>query len=255
MGHGASMSLYDFANGDPVNSFDPDGRLATKAKNLGSQTWNAAKQDGAWLYDTVSNAGLMLVQGLMNTAAIGENMMLTGLPFGLETACERQADELNVYRSPMERAGAYQNNQFTAALQEMASVSATIYVTMKPSPTTPTVGTQPAAAPVTFNPANFADDVARIRADSLARYGSGEGVTAMAVQTTVVDLSKVVNPVTRPFADPIKLARQGPFDLSKYTPAWATVRNGAITLENGVTRIENARQSGVTHLPIMIFKE
>ena len=26
MGHAASMSLYDFANGDPVNRFDPDGR-------------------------------------------------------------------------------------------------------------------------------------------------------------------------------------------------------------------------------------
>ena len=28
MGHAASMSLYDFCNGDPVNGFDPDGRLA-----------------------------------------------------------------------------------------------------------------------------------------------------------------------------------------------------------------------------------
>jgi len=26
MGHGASMSLYDYCNGDPVNCFDPDGR-------------------------------------------------------------------------------------------------------------------------------------------------------------------------------------------------------------------------------------
>ena len=26
MGHGASMSLYDYCSGDPVNSFDPDGR-------------------------------------------------------------------------------------------------------------------------------------------------------------------------------------------------------------------------------------
>jgi RHS repeat-associated protein len=28
MGHGASMSLYDYCNGDPVNRFDPDGRVA-----------------------------------------------------------------------------------------------------------------------------------------------------------------------------------------------------------------------------------
>jgi RHS repeat-associated protein len=30
MGHAASMSLYDFCNGDPVNGFDPDGRIATR---------------------------------------------------------------------------------------------------------------------------------------------------------------------------------------------------------------------------------
>jgi RHS repeat-associated protein len=29
-GHAASMSLYDYANGDPVNYSDPDGRLASK---------------------------------------------------------------------------------------------------------------------------------------------------------------------------------------------------------------------------------
>ena len=37
MGHAASMSLYDFANGDPVNGFDPDGRLATGALNGGER--------------------------------------------------------------------------------------------------------------------------------------------------------------------------------------------------------------------------
>jgi len=37
-----------------------------------------------------------------------------------------------------------------------------------------------AAERTAFNPANFADDVARIRAESLARYGPGEGITAMA---------------------------------------------------------------------------
>ncbi|MDX2080388.1 MAG: RHS repeat-associated core domain-containing protein [Terrimicrobiaceae bacterium] len=34
MGHGASMSLYCFANGDPVNFHDPDGYLAVGAWNL-----------------------------------------------------------------------------------------------------------------------------------------------------------------------------------------------------------------------------
>ena len=34
MGHAASMSLYDFCNGDPVNCFDADGRLQKKAAEL-----------------------------------------------------------------------------------------------------------------------------------------------------------------------------------------------------------------------------
>jgi RHS repeat-associated protein len=33
MGHGASMSLYDYASNDPVNYFDPDGRFATNVVN------------------------------------------------------------------------------------------------------------------------------------------------------------------------------------------------------------------------------
>ncbi|MBS0631903.1 MAG: hypothetical protein JSS11_08320 [Verrucomicrobia bacterium] len=37
MGHGASMSLYDFANGDPVNYFDPDGRFG---KAFGSEAYD-----------------------------------------------------------------------------------------------------------------------------------------------------------------------------------------------------------------------
>jgi RHS repeat-associated protein len=34
LGHGSDMSLYAFANGDAVNGFDADGRLATKIKQL-----------------------------------------------------------------------------------------------------------------------------------------------------------------------------------------------------------------------------
>jgi RHS repeat-associated protein len=35
-GHGSSMSLYDFANGDPVNYFDPTGRLGKLVNRVGS---------------------------------------------------------------------------------------------------------------------------------------------------------------------------------------------------------------------------
>lgn len=33
LGHGASMSLYDYANGDPVNGLDPDGRFGKVVVN------------------------------------------------------------------------------------------------------------------------------------------------------------------------------------------------------------------------------
>jgi len=39
MGHGASMSLYDFANADPVNRIDPDGRCASGV-NGGLEEYN-----------------------------------------------------------------------------------------------------------------------------------------------------------------------------------------------------------------------
>ena len=44
MGHAASMSLYDFCNGDPVNGFDPDGRdsLGAFAGMAGFSSYEAA---------------------------------------------------------------------------------------------------------------------------------------------------------------------------------------------------------------------
>ena len=50
LGHGASMDLYSFAGGDPVNGFDPDGRIASRAtqafqdsisQSYGEQTFQA----------------------------------------------------------------------------------------------------------------------------------------------------------------------------------------------------------------------
>jgi RHS repeat-associated protein len=49
-GHAASMSLYDYANGDPINQFDPDGRLSV----------------GAW-----SNATVQQIQKSYTDYAIG----------------------------------------------------------------------------------------------------------------------------------------------------------------------------------------
>jgi len=41
LGHSASMSLYDYCNGDPVNGLDPDGRLGKKAVAAGYFTFSA----------------------------------------------------------------------------------------------------------------------------------------------------------------------------------------------------------------------
>lgn len=70
-GHEASMSLYDYANGDPVNYLDPDGRLAKQAAQKYGEAWQmqGAFMAGAWEgakgmghaiahpIDTVANAG------------------------------------------------------------------------------------------------------------------------------------------------------------------------------------------------------
>jgi hypothetical protein len=49
LGHGASMDLYSFADGDPLNNFDPDGRLF-------AGTLNGAGQWGSQMYAGLGNA-------------------------------------------------------------------------------------------------------------------------------------------------------------------------------------------------------
>lgn len=41
-GHGSSPSLYDYANGDPVNNVDPDGRMGRSLVNVGSNMLSSA---------------------------------------------------------------------------------------------------------------------------------------------------------------------------------------------------------------------
>ena len=48
LGHDASLSLYDYCDGDPVNGLDPDGRCKTAANNLEnnvSYSWNLAENE------------------------------------------------------------------------------------------------------------------------------------------------------------------------------------------------------------------
>jgi len=68
-----------------------------------------------------------------------------------------------------------------------------------------------------------------------------------------VELAKLDPPPTRPFADPAKLARMGPFDPAKYTPIIVEKSGGRFTIQDGMTRVERARQAGLTTLPAYVF--
>jgi hypothetical protein len=69
-----------------------------------------------------------------------------------------------------------------------------------------------------------------------------------------VDLSKLIPPSSRPFADPAKLARHGPFDWKKYTPIIVETDGKRFWLMDGTTRVENARRAGITQLPAYIYR-
>jgi len=76
LGHAASMSLYDYCNGDPVNGLDPDGRCAkgfssgwsgsVSAGSPNSTAFQVGAMVGAW-----TNGGLTgLGQGAKNDVAV-----------------------------------------------------------------------------------------------------------------------------------------------------------------------------------------
>jgi hypothetical protein len=73
------------------------------------------------------------------------------------------------------------------------------------------------------------------------------------MQTRDVEISRLIPPSSRPFADPVKLQRHGPFDWSKYTPIIVETDGMRLWLMDGMTRVENARRAGITNLPAYIF--
>lgn len=84
-----------------------------------------------------------------------------------------------------------------------------------------------------------------------AEFGNVEAFNM--VTPKPVSLSRLNPPTTRPFADPGKLARHGEFDWNKYTPIIVEERNGILTIQDGMTRFENARRAGITELPAYVF--
>ncbi len=73
------------------------------------------------------------------------------------------------------------------------------------------------------------------------------------MQTRVVELSQLSPSPTRDFADPAKLARHGRFDWNKYTPILVELIGAQLIIQDGMTRVENARRAGITSLPAYVF--
>ena len=84
-----------------------------------------------------------------------------------------------------------------------------------------------------------------------AEFGNVEAYNM--VTPKPVNIFKLSPPATRDFADPAKLARHGPFDWNKYTPIIVEENNGILTIQDGMTRVENARRAGITELPAYVF--
>jgi hypothetical protein len=55
-------------------------------------------------------------------------------------------------------------------------------------------------------------------------------------------------------ADPFKLAGHGPFDWNKYAPIIVETDGVSLWLMDGMTRVTNAIQAGISQLPAYIFR-
>lgn len=73
------------------------------------------------------------------------------------------------------------------------------------------------------------------------------------MQTQDVDLNRLRPSPSRPTVDAAKLARHGKFNWSYYTPITVERDGTQLIIQDGMTRVENARQSGITTLPAYIF--
>jgi len=73
------------------------------------------------------------------------------------------------------------------------------------------------------------------------------------MRTSDVEIAKLVPPTSRPFADPTKVVRMGPFDWAKYTPIEVERDGSQLIIQSGMTRVEAARRAGITTLPAYIY--
>lgn len=73
------------------------------------------------------------------------------------------------------------------------------------------------------------------------------------MQLRDIEISKLTPPATRDFADSEKLSRDGPFDWNKYTPIIVEQDGLTMVIQDGMTRVENARRAGIDKLPAYVF--
>jgi len=74
------------------------------------------------------------------------------------------------------------------------------------------------------------------------------------MQTIDVDLAKLTpSPYGKPYADPENVARLGPFDWAHYQPIWVERDGSRLIIMDGMSRVEIARQAGLTTLPAYVF--
>jgi len=117
------MDLYSYANGDPVNGLDPDGRMATAFGR-------GAKTDVGYLMDTAYNSLYGAVGGALKLAGVVENLGASGFSTWSSEGSTfgRMGSAVESLSSPFERAGWYANNNFTRAVQYTASMVAPLLV-------------------------------------------------------------------------------------------------------------------------------
>jgi hypothetical protein len=75
------------------------------------------------------------------------------------------------------------------------------------------------------------------------------------MKATEVEIAKLEPPPTRPYADPAKVARLGPFDWTKYRPIEVEKYGSRLIIQSGMTRVEIARRAGITRLPAYVFPQ
>jgi RHS repeat-associated protein len=129
LGHAASMSLYDYCSGDPVNRLDPEGMLGTTVKNGAiagaAYLGGGFVQDAGYVIDTVDNAFYGTGAGAFNVAARVDSAMQSGFTdFSAEhSPWNQMAQAMQADTYPTERAGWYTNNAVTAGIQNAGSVA------------------------------------------------------------------------------------------------------------------------------------